>query len=182
VRYVKEQADMRIELETSLERWVGAQILDAQQADRIRSFEQTRVPERRARWPVVVALAFGGIMLAAGVLLFVSAHWDELSPAYRMTLLVAMVGGFHALGAFALERFRALGITLHACGTASLGAAIALAGQIFNMQEHWPAAVMLWAAGAVIGWLLLGDWPVRTGGRAGALVADRGVVGIGAFQ
>jgi uncharacterized membrane protein len=39
----------------------------------------------------------------------------------------------------------------------SCGAAIALVGQIFNMQEHWPAAVMLWAICAAAGWWLLGD-------------------------
>ena len=115
-----------------------AQILDRQQADRIRQFESEQIPQRRARWPVIMALAFGGIMLAAGVLLFVSAHWDELSPFQRMALLVLAVGGFHLAGAFSLDRFRALGITLHAVGTVALGGAIAMAGQIFNMQEHWP--------------------------------------------
>src|SRR5205085_3762091 len=94
--------------------------------------------------------------------LFVSAHWDELSPLQRMAMLVAAVGGFHVAGAFSLERFRALGITLHAAGTVALGGAIALAGQIFNMQEHWPTAVLLWAAGAIAGWLLLHDWPQLT--------------------
>ena len=150
---------MRIELEPSLDRWVEAQILDPQQADRIRQFESQQLPQRRARWPVIVAVAFGGIMLAAGVLLFVSAHWDEISPIQRMALLVLAVGGFHLGGAFSLPRFRALGVTLHAVGTVALGGAIAMAGQIFNMQEHWPSAVLLWAAGAIAGWLLLGDWP-----------------------
>ena len=150
---------MSMELEPSLERWVEARLIDAEQADRIRAFETAQAPVRRARWPVIVALAFGGILLAAGILLFVSAHWDELSPAQRMTVLVATVGGFHIGGAFALERFRALGITLHAAGTVALGGAIALAGQIFNMQEHWPTAVLLWALGAAIGWILLRDWP-----------------------
>jgi hypothetical protein len=28
-------------------------------------------------WPVLVTLAFGSVMVGAGVLLFVSAHWDE---------------------------------------------------------------------------------------------------------
>jgi uncharacterized membrane protein len=150
---------MFVELESSLLRWVEAQLIDPQQADRIRAFETAEAPARRARWPVIVALAFGGIMLAAGVLLFVSAHWDDLSPFQRMALLVAAVGGFHIAGAFSLDRFRALGITLHAAGTVALGGAIALAGQIFNMQEHWPTAVLLWAAGAIVGWLLLRDWP-----------------------
>ena len=58
-----------------------------------------------------------------------------------------------------LDRFRALGITLHAVGTVALGGAIAMAGQIFNMQEHWPSAILLWAIGAIAGYLLLGDWP-----------------------
>jgi hypothetical protein len=150
---------MRMELEPSLERWVEAQILDRQQADRIRQFESAQLPRRRARWPVIMAVAFGGIMLAAGVLLFVSAHWDEISPFQRMALLVLAVGVFHVGGAFALERFRVLGVTLHAVGTVALGGAIAVAGQIFNMQEHWPAAVLLWAVGAMAGWLLLRDWP-----------------------
>ena len=148
-----------MELEPSLNRWVEAQLLDLQQADRIRQFEAKQSPQRRARWPVIVALAFGGIMLAAGVLLFVSAHWDELSPIQRMSLLVLAVGVFHLAGAFSLDRFRALGITLHAVGTVALGGAIAMAGQIFNMQEHWPSAILLWAAGAIAGYLLLGDWP-----------------------
>src|SRR5206468_4294403 len=114
---------MRIELGPSLDRWVEAQILDPSQADRIRQFEADQASQRRARWPVIVALAFGGIMLAAGVLLFVSAHWDELSPFQRMTLLLLAVGGFHAGGAFSLDRFHALGITLHAVGTVALGGA-----------------------------------------------------------
>ena len=150
---------MSMELEPSLQRWLKARLIDPEQADRIRAFETAQAPARRARWPVIVALAFGGIMLCAGILLFVSAHWDELSPTQRMTLLVVAVGGLHVGGAFALDRFRALGITLHAAGTVALGGAIALAGQIYNMQEHWPTAVLLWALGAVIGWILLRDWP-----------------------
>ncbi len=150
---------MRIELETSLRRWVDARLLDLQQAEQILAFESGEAPRGRARWPVIGALVFGGIMLAAGVLLFVSAHWDELSPFQRMALLITAVGGFHVGGATAIERFRALGTTLHAIGTVSLGGAIALAGQIFNMQEHWPTAVLFWAVGAIAGWLLLRDWP-----------------------
>jgi uncharacterized membrane protein len=150
---------MTIDLEAGLERWVEAQILDRQQADRIRQLEVTQLPRSRARWPVMIAVAFGGMMLAAGVLLFVSAHWDELSPFQRMALLVGAVGAFHVGGALTLERFRALGVTLHAVGTVALGGAIAMAGQIFNMQEHWPTAALMWAVGAIAGWLLLGDWP-----------------------
>jgi len=150
---------MQIELEPSLQRWVDAAILDPRQASRIREFETAAGPHRRSRLPVLLGLVFGGLMLAAGVLLFVSAHWDELSPVQRMSMLVGAVGGFHVAGALFAERFRAMAITLHAVGSVALGGAIFLAGQIFNMQEHWPAGIMVWALGAVAGWLLLGDWP-----------------------
>jgi uncharacterized membrane protein len=50
-------------------------------------------------------------------------------------------------------------MTLHAVGTAALGGAIFLGGQIFNMQEHWPTGILLWAIGALAGWWMLRAWP-----------------------
>jgi hypothetical protein len=47
-------------------------------------------------------------------------------------------------------------------GTVSAGAAIALVGQIFNIQEHWPAAVLMWALCALTGWILLRDQAQQT--------------------
>jgi len=55
-------------------------------------------------------------------------------------------------------RFEGLSIALHTAGTVALGAGIALAGQIFNLEEHWPAGIMLWAAGAALAWALLRHW------------------------
>jgi uncharacterized membrane protein len=106
---------------------------------------------------VILALVMGGILLGAGVLLFVAAHWDEVSPLVRLALVMAMLALFHVAGVVSRERFSGFATTMHALGTVSCGAAIALIGQIFNMQEHWPAAVMLWAICAAAGWWLLGD-------------------------
>ena len=49
-------------------------------------------------------------------------------------------------------------MALHAIGTVVLGGGIFLAGQIFNLQEHWPGGILLWAIGAVLSWLVLRDW------------------------
>jgi Predicted membrane protein (DUF2157) len=170
--------------ELALERWQGANLIDAAAAERIRLFEESRTPDLsppaaiatapgdrtpgdqasapRApglRWPAIVALVFGGLMLGAGVLLFVAAHWDNLSPRERFALVVGLVAVFHAAGALASARKgESFAIVMHGLGTASVGAAIFLTGQIFNLQAHWPSGVMLWAAAAWIGYALRRDW------------------------
>jgi uncharacterized membrane protein len=109
-------------------------------------------------WPILIAIACGAFMLAAGMLLFVSAHWDELSPSGRFSLVLVLVAIFHIAGGILASRFSALATALHGVGTAALGAGIFLSAQIFNLQEHWPGGVMLWALGAWIAWGLLHDW------------------------
>jgi len=154
------------DIEKLLSRWESAGVLDATAARRIRAWEseQSR-PAAVARspflagiaWQGVVALILGGILLATGVILFVSAHWDHLGPGARFVLVLAMVSVFHLGGALVRDRFLALSTVLHAVGTVSTGAAIALVGQIFNIEEHWPAAILMWAIAALAGWILLRD-------------------------
>jgi uncharacterized membrane protein len=145
-------------LEKRLERWVSAGVVDASTATRIRTFEESQSPSERLRWPVLLAVALGGVLLCAGVLLFVSAHWDELSPAWRFTLVLILVAVFPLAGALTEERFSALSTTFYAVGTACVGAGIFLTAQIFNLQEHWPTGILMWAIGALTGWLLLRHW------------------------
>lgn len=152
------------DIESMLNRWQSAGVLDRQAAERIRAWEaDEQRPDERERsaaglaWQGVVALTLGGILLAAGVILFVSAHWDDIGPGSRFALVVAMVAVFHIAGAMVRDRFLGLSTTLHAVGTIATGAAIALVGQIFNIEEHWPAAVLMWALAALAGWALLHD-------------------------
>jgi uncharacterized membrane protein len=162
--------------ESLLNRWQAAGALDADTAARIRSWESAQDAMATPRvqdiqetthsegmaWQGRVALILGGILLASGVALFVSAHWDQLGPGMRYLLVMAMVIVFHLGGAVTREKFKALSGTLHAVGTISTGAAIALVGQIFNVQEHWPAAVLMWAIAALAGWMLLRDQAQQT--------------------
>lgn len=141
-----------------LQRWTAAGLIDADTAAEIRAFETSGPDERRVRWPVILAVAFGGVLLTAGLLLFVSAHWDALSPAARIAIVMIALAALH-IGGVLSSKFPALATTLHAAGTAGLGGAIALAGQVFHMDEHWPAAILLWAIGAWLGVWLLRDVP-----------------------
>jgi uncharacterized membrane protein len=149
-------------LRNALDRWSAAGLIDAATADRIRAFEERAASRSGTHWPAILALAIGGVLLGAGVLLFVSAHWDRLSPAWRFALVLLMVAVFHAGGALAARGLAILATVLHGVGTLALGAGVFMAGQIFHLQEHWPGGIMLWALGAAAGWALLRD-PVQLG-------------------
>jgi hypothetical protein len=150
------------DFETLLNRWQSAGALDAETADRIRAWEQDQQKPGGLRWQGMVALILGAMLLACGVVLFISAHWDEIGPGARYALVIGMVALFHLSGAFTRKSYRGLSTALHAVGTVSTGAAIALVGQIFNIQAHWPAAVLLWAMAALAGWILLRDEAQQT--------------------
>ena len=150
------------DFETYLTRWQTAGVLDGAAARRIRDWESEQKKPAGLRWQVIVVLILGAILLACGVALFVSAHWDKIGPYTRLAVVLGMVSLFHLGGSWARKRFRGLSTALHAVGTLSTGAAIALVGQIFNIQEHWPAAVLLWALAALAGWILLHDEAQQT--------------------
>ncbi len=164
------------EIESQLKRWEAAGLLDAETAARIRNHELAHAESTRSAgaagatgesatarantqsamaWQGVTALILGAILLACGVVLFVSAHWNEMGRGARFALVLAMVSVFHVAGGLVRDKYYGLGTALHAVGTISTGAAIALTGQIFNINEHWPAAVLMWALAALAGWALL---------------------------
>jgi uncharacterized membrane protein len=142
-----------------LQRWREAGLIDSATADRISVFEASQQVTPKSRWPTVLALTAGGLMLAAGMLLFVAANWDRLSPTSRFLLSLLLVAGFHLAAAYSAEKSRPLSVTLSAVGTAALGAGIFLAGQVFNLESHWPTAILLWAVGAWAGYVVLRQWP-----------------------
>ena len=150
---------------TRLGRWVEAGLVDPGTADAIHSWEArygaatAGTGSVRLRTPVALALALGAALLAAALLLFVSAHWSGLGPGSRFGLLLAVVLGCHGAGALAACRFAALATALHGLGSVALGGGLYLAGQTFHLDALWPEGLLLWALGAGCGWLLLGQWP-----------------------
>ncbi len=145
------------DFESLLTRWQTAGVLDAGAAERIRVYESEQARPSGLRWQGLVALILGALLLVCGLVLFVSAHWDEIGPAARFAIVMAMVTVFHVSAALVRDSYRGLSTTLHAVGTLSVGAAIALVGQIFNIEDHWPAAILMWALAALAGWVLLHD-------------------------
>jgi uncharacterized membrane protein len=145
-------------IQKKIEAWQAAGLIDAATAERLSAYETAHERRTGLQWPVIVALLFGGILVAAGITLFVAAHWAEMSPGARFSVVLLLVGAFHVAGAFTAEKFPALATTFHGIGTAALGAGIFLAAQIFNLHENWATGVLLWAVGAAAGYALLRDW------------------------
>src|SRR5208282_2804368 len=98
------------DIESLLTRWQSAGALDSETAARIRAHEaqSSGGSSTGLHWQGITALILGAILLACGVVLFVSAHWDQLGPGARLTLVMAMVAVFHIAGGFARPNFRCL--------------------------------------------------------------------------
>ncbi len=149
---------MALSWDKLVQRWQAAGVLDAAAAERIRAFESGRKDKLGHGRPVALALGLGGLMMAAGVLLFVAAHWDRISAGQRFSIVLTFVAAFHLLASLVSKHFPVLATVFHAVGTACLGAGIFLAAQIFNLEEDWATGILLWAIGAAIGWWLRKDW------------------------
>ena len=148
---------MRPPLEQELHQWVDAGVIDPLTADRIRAF--TSSPKSPGlRWPAVLAIALAPSWWGPACCCSSPPTGKTFHPPQRFVLVLAMVTGFHLAAGALMPRMRALGLALHAVGTVALGGAIFLAGQIFNLQEHWPGGILLWAIGAVLSWWVLRDW------------------------
>ena len=119
---------MRKTWQKAVQRWQEAGLLDSEAAGRISEYEATKEQEGGVRWPAIVMWSFGGLMLGSGVLLFVAAHWDTLSPSGRFTLVLTTVAVIHLVATFVGTRQPLLGRILHAVGTLALGAAVFLVG------------------------------------------------------
>lgn len=148
----------RGQVERAIKGWAEAGLIDAATAARLREHERAGQLPHTGRL-AMVAFGFGGLLLASGLFLFVAANWQELSPWWRFSLVIAVIAALHLGGAVGGRFSPSLATTLHGVGTAALGAGIFLSGQVFNLQESWPQAFLLWALGAGVAALLLRDWP-----------------------
>ncbi|SBO44947.1 DUF2157 domain-containing protein [Cyanobium sp. NIES-981] len=144
-----------------LERWQAAGLIDDDTAERIRGWEARHLAPSAPslRIPTLVAVSLGGVLLAAGVLLLVSTHWEALSPGQQYGLLLFLLLALHGLGAGLGTRLPALALALHGVGSVAFGAGLYLSGQIFHLEARWPFGLLLWALGAGLGWWLLRQWP-----------------------
>lgn len=154
-------------LSDQLRRWLQAELIDADVVEAIQRWEDSQLNQskhssvRHLTVPIRLTILLGSLLLAAGLLLFVSAHWDQMPPLWRVSLLLFIVIALHAGGAWFSERFQLMALGLHAVGTMAFGTGVFLCAQIFHLDVLWSFrwGLLLWSFGAAAGWMLLRQWP-----------------------
>ena len=154
-------------LSDQLRRWLQAELIDADVVEAIQRWEDSQLNQskhssvRHLTVPIRLTILLGSLLLAAGLLLFVSAHWDQMPPLWRVSLLLFIVIALHAGGAWFSERFQLMALGLHAVGTMAFGAGVFLCAQIFHLDVLWSFrwGLLLRTFGAAAGWMLLRQWP-----------------------
>jgi len=100
----------------------------------------------------------GAVLITAGIILLISAHWNEIPRGGKIAGGLALMLGFHAGGWWLREvqgTYRKTGDALHLIGSCLFLANIALLGQIYNIVSRPPNAFLLWWVGiAALPWLL----------------------------
>ena len=100
----------------------------------------------------------GAVLVAAGVILLISANWDAIPKFAKIATALALLLGAHAGGYYLREvrrEYLKTAEALHLIGSLLFLANIALVGQIYHLSSRPPNAILLWWAGfAALPWLL----------------------------
>jgi uncharacterized membrane protein len=119
---------------------------------------------------LAIVSLIGAVLIAAGIVLLITAHWNEIPRGVKIASGLLLMLGFHAGGWWlstlrsspATEdgrevqgKYRKTGEALHLIGSCLFLANIALIGQIYNIVSRPPNAFLLWWIGiAALPWLL----------------------------
>ena len=100
----------------------------------------------------------GAVLIAAGIILLISAHWNEIPRGVKIAAGILLLLGAHGGGWWLREaqgKYRQAGEALHLVGSCLFLANIALLGQIYNIVSRPPNAfLLLWIGIAALPWLL----------------------------
>jgi uncharacterized membrane protein len=140
-------------LRSELELWRSRGLVSAEQADGILDLYETpqETAARQASRGVFALLAVAGVFFGLAALLLIGFNWEALPAFVKLTLIVSTVLGTHGLAFGLRERWgspRAAEL-LFFVGCLLYGAGIALIGQIFQINAHWPDALWWWAIGTL---------------------------------
>ena len=140
---------------TDIEKIHEAGLITAEQRDKI--IAHFGLKDEGVKFLVIISF-IGAVMIAAGIALLISAHWNDIPRGVKIAAGLALMLGAHGGGWWLREvhgQYRKTGEALQFLGSALFLANIALVGQIYHLESRTPDAFLLWMLGiAALPWLL----------------------------
>jgi uncharacterized membrane protein len=156
---------------TDIEKIHEAGLITAEQRDQI--IAHFGLKDESVKFLVIISF-IGAVMIAAGIALLISAHWNDIPRGVKIAAGLALMLGAHgggwwlrgggdaaSPGSSATRasqprgQYRKTGEALQFLGSALFLANIALVGQIYHLESRPPNAFLLWLLGiAALPWLL----------------------------
>ena len=138
-----------------IEKIHAAGLISGEQRDRI--IAHFGLKDEGSKFLVIISFV-GAVLIAAGITLLISAHWNEIPHGVKIAAGLALMLGAHG-GGWWLRKvqgaYRKTGEALQFIGSALFLANIALVGQIYHLESRTPNAFLLWLIGiAALPWLL----------------------------
>jgi len=138
-----------------IEKIHAAGLITGEQRDRI--IAHFGLKDEGSKFLVIISFV-GAVLIAAGITLLISAHWNDIPRGVKIATCLALMLGAHGGGWWLREVqgvYRKTGEALQFIGSALFLANIALVGQIYHLESRTPDAFLLWLAGiAALPWLL----------------------------
>ena len=134
-----------------LERWVRDGIIDRSQADRISALYPDETPSRN--WGSLIFSVIGAIIFGLGIILLFAYNWDKIHKFAKLALIFSALIGAHGVGYYFRNKGASrvyLSEAFFALGTMFFGSGIWLVAQIYNIDEHYPNAFIVWGVGALL--------------------------------
>jgi uncharacterized membrane protein len=134
----------------------GAGLITGEQRQKI--IEHFNLKEDGGNKFLAIVSIIGAVLITAGIILLISAHWNEIPRGVKIAGGILLMLGAHAGGWWLREvhgKYRKTGEALHLIGSCLFLANIALLGQIYNIVSRPPNAFLVWWVGiAALPWLL----------------------------
>jgi uncharacterized membrane protein len=138
-----------------IEKIHGAGLITGDQRDRI--IAHFGLKDEGSKFLVIISFV-GAVLIASGITLLISAHWDAIPRGVKIAAGLALMLGAHGGGWWLREVqgvYRKTGEALQFIGSALFLANIALVGQIYHLSSRTPDAFLLWLVGiTALPWLL----------------------------
>jgi len=134
-------------LKDEISRWQELGLLAEPQGEALLQDIETRSSKRSFGYVFAI---LGAVLIAAAMVAFVAANWNELSKLARVALLISSIWVSYLIAYISTQRQSPLiAQAFYIIAIAAFGTSIMLIGQIYQLQGRYEDALFLWLLGGL---------------------------------